>query len=123
MSGDGCRTFEQYSTLKAVAEDNISRCSLKDWWAEFLGSVDAQRVFSRVVAEHNVNELAQWIIDQVAPALALTFKAFHGTWFRTNVLEAGEKRWSKRYLALWEDFQDKSKFLDNQLYKMNVLYN
>lgn len=86
-------------------DSNISRCSLKDWWAEFLGSVEALRVFSRVVAEHGVDHLAQWLIDQVAPALALTFEAYHGTWFRTNIIEAGKKRWSKRYQALYDDFQ------------------
>ena len=86
---------------------NISRCSVKDWWSEFLGSVEAQQVFSRVVADHSVNELSEWIISQVAPALALTFKAFHGDWFRENVLVPGEKRWSKKYSSLWEDFQKK----------------
>lgn len=102
MSGDGCRTFEQYSTLKAVAEDNTSRCSLKDWWAEFLGSVDAQRVFSRVVAEHNVHELAQWIIDQVAPALQMSLKqgksvGQNGIWRYGKTFRTKVKFWITNY--------------------------
>lgn len=101
-------------------DSNISRCTVKSWWVEFLGNVEAQKVFERVVAEHNVEALAEWVVTQVAPSLALTFKCLHGDWFRDKVLVAGEKRWSKKYESLYRNFV-KQREADTQLYKMNAL--
>ena len=50
-------------------DSNITRCSVCEWWAEFVNEVEKVRLVTRRAVEHSVAQLDHWIKNQVAGSL------------------------------------------------------
>ena len=50
-------------------DSNISRCTVCDWWQNFVDELDKVRLVSRDVIQHGVERIRNWIESQVGPSL------------------------------------------------------
>ena len=72
-------------------DSNITRCSVCDWWAEFVGEVKKVRLVARRAAQHTVSQLEQWVKDQIAPSLYILQQTIGYDDLRDIIL-SGEQR-------------------------------
>ena len=84
---------------------NISRCSVSGWWLEFVGSLDAIQIFSRELLSHEIDDIADWAVRQLAPSLGLLFKAKGSEWLK-QFLNTGVERLKAKQLTLIEDYRN-----------------
>lgn len=83
---------------------NISRCSTCGWWLEFVGSIEAIQILSREVVQHEIDEVRDWIVNQVAPSLGLLFKAL-GSAEVWEIMKDGADRLSRKQQATLDDYR------------------
>ena len=50
-------------------DSNISRCTVCEWWQNFVDELDKVRLGSREVIQHGVERIRNWIESQVGPSL------------------------------------------------------
>ena len=55
-------------------DSNISRCTVCDWWQNFVDELDKVRLVSRDVIQHGVERIRSWIENQVGPSLYVLMK-------------------------------------------------
>lgn len=85
-------------------DSNISRCSVCDWWRNFVDELDSVRLVSREVIQHAVEHVEAWVEWQVGPSLALLFETIGWSRIFELVVDARE-RLSDRQRALIRDFR------------------
>lgn len=55
-------------------DSNISRCTVCEWWQNFVDELDKVRLVSREVIQHGVERIRSWIENQVGPSLYILMK-------------------------------------------------
>jgi phage replication initiation protein len=98
------RTLNQYFTLIDRNDSNVSRCTVKAWWAEWLGTVQKLKLTTRK-ADKYVSEVLDYFKRQFSPTVAM-FRQFYGAAeFRgimIDLIENGKERMSKKHLQIME---------------------
>ena len=85
-------------------DSNISRCTVCDWWQNFVDELDKVRLVSREVIQHGVERIRGWIESQVGPSLYVLMKTM-GILDIYNIAASSAGRISSQQEALILDFQ------------------
>ena len=85
-------------------DSNISRCTVCDWWQNFVDELDKVRLVSRDVIQHGVERIRSWIENQVGPALYVLMQTM-GISDIDNIAASSAGRISAQQEALIMDFQ------------------
>ena len=85
-------------------DSNISRCTVCDWWQNFVDELDKVRLVSRDVIQHGVERIRSWIENQVGPSLYVLMKTM-GIIDIYNIAASSAGRISAQQEALIMDFQ------------------
>lgn len=85
-------------------DSNISRCTVCDWWQNFVDELDKVRLVSRDVIQHGVERIRSWIENQVGPSLYVLMKTM-GIIDIYNIAASSAGRISAQQEALITDFQ------------------
>ena len=85
-------------------DSNISRCTVCDWWQNFVDELDKVRLVSREVIQHGVERIRGWIESQVGPSLYVLMKTM-GIFDIYNIAASSAGRISSQQEALIQDFQ------------------
>ena len=83
--------------------NNISRCTVCDWWAAFVEEVGSVVLWSRSVFQHPLERVENWVRSQVSSSMAMIVLTMGFSRLREIVLE-GERRLSPRQETLVHDF-------------------
>lgn len=85
-------------------DSNISRCTVCPWWSAFVDELSKLQLVARKAAQHPVGRIYDWLINQVAPSLAVIRECFsYGTLL--DISESGKERLSRKQEALISDFK------------------
>lgn len=86
-------------------DSNISRCSVCQWWLDFLESMDSIKLASKEATVHEIENLIDWVTQQIAPTLSLIrdAKGYFAIW---DILNQGAVRRTKQQDALLEDYRN-----------------
>lgn len=98
--------------------DNISRCTVCDWWLEFVGCVAGIKLVMKEDVPHKLERSLEWVILQVAPTLSMISEA-KGFFKIREILEMGAERRSPKLQALLDDYL-KSAMVARELDKVDV---
>jgi DNA relaxase NicK len=82
---------------------NISRCSLADWWAEFLGEVSKLKMTLKEKPEMAVERLAEYFGEQLSACIWVCH-AVYGDRFFDMIVDKGRKKAGKRHRQLLDDW-------------------
>ena len=83
---------------------NISRCTVCDWWADFVEEVGRVVIWSRMAIQSGIDKLAGWLKFQVSSSMAVVFQAYGASYFYSHFIEYGGERLNPRQEALLKDF-------------------
>lgn len=86
-------------------DSNITRCSVCQWWSDFLESFEAMKLVSQEEGCHELEHVFEWLIHQIAPSLSLVREA-KGYFAIKEILEAGLGNRTKKHTALLEDYRN-----------------
>lgn len=82
---------------------NISRCTVCPWWSAFVDELSKLQLVARKAAQHPIDRIYDWLINQVAPSLAVIRACFsYGTLL--DISEIGKKRLNRKQEALISDY-------------------
>lgn len=79
-------------------DSNISRCSISEWWLQFIDSIQRIHIISRGPQVHTINEKFDWLRWQVAPSLVVIKKTL-GFAELLRMLDEAEERLSPKQRA------------------------
>lgn len=85
-------------------DSNISRCSMCSWWADFMEDLRSLQLTSRPEVQYSVARIDRWIVDQVAPSLAVLVETF-GTQHLLEIALTAKERLTDYQKALIADFR------------------
>ena len=85
-------------------DSNISRCTVCEWWQNFVDELDKVRLVSRKVIQHSVERIRNWIESQVGPSLYVLMKTM-GIMDIYSIAASSAGRISPQQEALIWDFQ------------------
>lgn len=85
-------------------DSNISRCSVAEWWSEFVGNIASVHLITSVKVKPNLERCAEWFRLQVAPSFAMLWDTF-GMDLLSDILHDGRERLSDQQSALVEEFR------------------
>lgn len=83
--------------------DNISRCTVCDWWLLFVGKVAGIKLVQKEDVPDKLERCLEWVTTQVAPTLSLIFEA-KGFFKIREILEIGEEKRSLKQQALLREY-------------------
>ena len=83
---------------------NISRCTVCDWWADFVEEVGSVVIWSRMAIQSGISKVAEWLRFQVSSSMAVVFQAYGASYFYSHFIEYGGGRLNPRQEALLRDF-------------------
>ena len=84
-------------------DNNISRCSVCDWWASFVEEVESVVIWSRSVIQHPLYRVENWLRLQVSSSMAMIALTMGFERLRDIVTE-GKGHLSRKQEALVHDF-------------------
>ena len=85
-------------------DSNISRCTVCEWWQNFVDELDKVRLVSREVIQHGVERIRSWIENQVGPSLYILMKTM-GIMDIYSIAASSAGRISPQQEALILDFR------------------
>lgn len=85
-------------------DSNISRCTVCEWWQNFVDELDKVRLGSREVIQHGVERIRGWTENQVGPSLYILMKTM-GIMDIYSIAASSAGRISSQQEALIQDFQ------------------
>ena len=85
-------------------DSNISRCTVCEWWQNFVDELDKVRLVSREVIQHGVERIRGWTENQVGPSLYILMKTM-GIMDIYSIAASSAGRISSQQEALIQDFQ------------------
>lgn len=85
-------------------DSNITRCTVCDWWKNFVDELDKVRLVSREVIQHGVEHIRGWIESQVGPSLYVLMKTM-GIFDIYNIAASAAGRITAQQEALILDLQ------------------
>jgi phage replication initiation protein len=85
-------------------DSNVSRCSLIDWWADFLGEIQGIKLLSKQKANHSIEQHRDWLDYSCARVIAKVVKAIGHDGFG-EILEHGTDKLTDSDLAQINDYK------------------
>ena len=90
-------------------DSNITRCSVCDWWEEFVSEVQKVRLVTRRAVQHSVSQIAEWVKTQISPSLYILSKTLGYSVLREIIEGASERiEDDERKMAIIRDYHIKS---------------
>lgn len=86
-------------------DTNITRCSTCDWWENFMENLSAIQIFSREIMQHDIDEVEEWAIHQLAPTMGMLYKAKGSIWL-DQFIKDGQQRLSNKQEILAQDYRN-----------------
>lgn len=86
-------------------DSNISRCSVSQWWLDFLESFEAIKLVSQEEGCHELEHVFEWLICQIAPSLSL-IREGKGIFAIQELLDVGRDNRTKKQSALLDDYRN-----------------
>jgi len=86
-------------------DSNITRCTVCDWWKNFVDELNSVRLVARSAIQHGVDRIRDWITTQVGPSLYILMKTM-GISDIYDIAAASAGRLSAQQEALIIDFQN-----------------
>ena len=84
-------------------DSNITRCSVCPWWLSFVDELEAVRLVAREVIQHSVEQIDNWVINQVGPSLAVLYRTLGWPHLFELARDAG-RRLSDKQQSLISDY-------------------
>lgn len=72
-------------------DSNISRCTVCQWWTDFVSEVESVHLVTRRVVQHCVERINSWVTDQVGPSLAIILRTLGWPHLFELARDAGER--------------------------------
>ena len=85
-------------------DSNISRCSVCKWWSDFVDTILCLHLVSRPELSHSVDRIRSWLVDQVAPSMAVIVQTF-GVERLVEIALSAKPRMSRQQRALVSEFR------------------
>ncbi len=85
--------------------DNISRCSICQWWLDFVDEVGAVKLVSKEEVTHKMEKKLEWVKSQIAPTLSLVNDAY-GYFTIRDILKLGYDKRTSEQKALLKSHQN-----------------
>ncbi len=84
-------------------DNNITRCTVCDWWLQFVDELEAVRLVARKVIQHTVEQISGWVEAQVGPSLAILFRTMGWPYIFELAKDSG-RRLSDKQQSLITDY-------------------
>lgn len=84
-------------------DSNITRCSVCQWWRDFVDELEAVRLVARCVIQHSVEQIDDWVTNQVGPSLAILYRTLGWPHLFELARDAG-RRLSDKQQSLVSDY-------------------
>lgn len=84
-------------------DSNISRCTVLDWWQNFINTLESVHLVARKVIQHSVFQIAEWVRCQIGPSLGILAKTMGYSQLAVYA-EEGFKRLSAKQMAIVDDW-------------------
>ena len=84
-------------------DSNITRCTVCDWWREFVDELEAVRLVARCVVQHSVERIENWVDAQIGPSLAIITRTL-GWPHLFEIAHTAVSRLSQKQSALIADY-------------------
>lgn len=84
-------------------DSNITRCTVCDWWQNFVDELESVRLVAREVIQHTVEQIGNWVEAQVGPSLAILFQTM-GWPYIFELAKDSAKRLSDKQISLVTDY-------------------
>jgi DNA relaxase NicK len=88
-------------------DTNISRCSLADWWADFLGEVQEVKLASKQKFTHGIDEHTKWLRDSCSRIIAKVYCAIGNERFNKEIIDCGKTKLTDADWAMIEDYKSR----------------
>lgn len=82
---------------------NITRCSVCQWWKDFVDELESVRLVAREVIQHRVEEIDSWVMNQVGPSLSIIIRTL-GWPHLFEMAQDAARRLSDKQLYLISDY-------------------
>lgn len=84
-------------------DSNITRCTVCDWWQNFVDELESVRLVAREVIQHTVEQISNWVEAQVGPSLAILFQTM-GWPYIFELAKDSARRLSDKQISLVTDY-------------------
>lgn len=84
-------------------DTNISRCTVREWWADFVATIQSVALVSRKRVQQPVERIAEWFRHSCGPTVAMLARTFGLFWLADVASESVDRLGAKRE-ALIRDF-------------------
>ena len=84
-------------------DSNITRCTVCEWWREFVDELEAVRLVARCVVQHSVERIENWVDAQIGPSLAIITRTL-GWPHLFEIAHTAVSRLSQKQSALIADY-------------------
>lgn len=84
-------------------DSNITRCTVCQWWTQFVDELESVRLVAREVIQHTVEQIGSWVEAQVGPSLAILFQTM-GWPYLFELAKDSAKRLSDKQISLVTDY-------------------
>jgi len=83
---------------------NISRCSVAEWWAEFLGEIQTVKLTSRQKVTHSIDESKKWLKESCGRIITKVYDAIGEDAFNREILMYGRARLTPTDKVMIKDY-------------------
>jgi DNA relaxase NicK len=87
--------------------ENISRCSVADWWADFLGDIHEVEFLSKQKYSHEIDQHKKWLRESCGRVIAKVFYAVGEERFFDEILAYGNLKLSVSDIAQIRAYQQR----------------
>lgn len=84
-------------------DSNITRCTVCQWWTQFVDELESVRLVAREVIQHTVEQIGSWVEAQVGPSLAILFQTM-GWRYLFELAKDSAERLSDKQISLVTDY-------------------
>lgn len=97
--------------------DNRYKCSICEWWAKFLGTVEKAKLTSQKLTKNVFKRAVQWIAHSVAPTLRAVEKSV-GTLVLLNIISdfGHPGRWKQKHTEISNSNTYEEQAISNEMY-------
>ncbi len=85
-------------------DTNISRCTICQWWLDFVDAVAAVKLVSKEEIRHKLEDKIEWVRHQIAPTLSLINDA-RGFFMIRDILAIGLNKRTTQQQALLDSYR------------------
>ncbi len=81
-------------------DSNITRCTVCDWWTDFVDELEAVRLVARKIIQHTVERISGWVETQVGPSLAILLRTMGWPYLFELAQDSGQRLSDKQQLLI-----------------------